>query len=524
MTPPDWTLSGVFVRPRLSAGTLESKDGHTITAKRNDTPGAALSNQLFIVELRSHELRRATRDERNYFNPQFSADGKKILCAASSAAGPLFGTNDIDVTVVDVGSGQSRSLAHGEGVRSRPSLRGDGRMVAYFDSNMFVGRPAVRVAQADGSMPLEVTGALDREVEDFVWSADGRSILVVYQDGLSHALGRIDLSSSSVRPIAPNASDELPVVIRGFTVSKAGGLAWNQQDPVHPSSIQFLAPRAIHSITLVDLQPQVQHWQLGAVEVVRWRNAHGDAMEGTLLKPPGWVAGQRYPLIVDAYPLVGGADWTFPMLGNQAWASSGYLVFRPSARAPHVWMNAWKSEASSAVAKGPRGWDLMQDDVMSGIDAVIRRGDVDAQRMCLYGFSNGGGVVNYLVTQTDRFRCAVSVAGALSDWVRPALLNTGQDQMLAQWAGVALRDDPSTFIQLSAVFRLNRVKTPMLLADGDNDGDFLLDTIEMYNGLRSAGIDVTLLRYPDQGHGFTGAALADFWQREMAFFKRYLQP
>jgi acylaminoacyl-peptidase len=523
-TPPDWTLSGVFVRPRLSAGTLESKDGHTITAKRNDTPGAVLSNQLFIVELRSHGLRRATLDERNYFNPQFSADGKEVLCAVSSARGPLFGTNDIDVVAVDVGSGQTRNLAHGEGVRSRPSLRADGRTVAYFESNMFVGRPAVRVAQADGSKPRDVAAALDREVEDYAWSADGRSILVVYQDGLSHALGRIDLSSGDAQSIAPSGNTGLPVVIRGFSVSRAGSLAWTQQDPAHPSSIQFLRPGATHPITLVDLQPQVQNWQLGAVETIRWRNAHGDAMEGTLLKPAGQVAGRRYPLIVDAYPLVGGADWTSPMLGNQAWASSGYMVFRPSARAPHVWMNSWKSEASSSVAKGPRGWDLTQDDVMSGVDALIQRGDVDAERMCLYGFSNGGGVVNYLVTQTDRFKCAVSVAGAMSDWVRPALLNTGQDQMLAQWAGVALRDDPSAYIQLSAVFRLNRAKTPMMLADGDNDGDFLLDTIEMYNGLRSAGVDVTLLRYRDQGHGFTGAALADFWEREMAFFKRYLQP
>jgi dipeptidyl aminopeptidase/acylaminoacyl peptidase len=523
-TPPEWTLSGVFVRPRLSAGTLESKDGHTISAKRNDSPGAVLTNQLFIVELRNHELRKVTLDERNYFNPQFSADGKEVLTAVSSAPGPLFGTNDIDVVAFDFGSGRSRNLAHGEGVRSRPSLRKDGRMVAFFESNMFVGRPAVRVAEADGSKPRDVAAALDREIEDFGWSADGRSILAVYQDGLSQALGRIDLSSGRAEPIAPGASALLPVIIRGFSVSKAGSLAWTQQDPAHPSSIQFLAPRATHPITLVDLQPQVQHWRLGSVEIIRWRNAHGDAMEGTLLKPPDYVAGRRYPLIVDAYPLVGGADWTSPMLGNQAWASSGYMVFRPSARAPHVWMNSWKSEASSSVAKGPRGWNLMKDDVMSGVDAVLRRGDVEAQRMCLYGFSNGGGVVNYLVTETERFKCAVSVAGALSDWVRPALLNTGQDQMMAQFAGVALRDDPDAYIKLSAVFRLNRVKTPMLLADGDNDGEFLLDTIEMYNGLRSAGVDVTLLRYPEQGHGFTGAALADFWQREMEFFKHYLEP
>ena len=67
------------------------------------------------------------------------------------------------------------------------------------------------------------------------------------------------------------------------------------------------------------------------------------------------------------------------------------------------------------------------------------------------------------------------------------------------------------------------MKTPTLLADGDDDGDFLLDTIEMYNRLRNAGDEVTLLRYPGQGHGFNGAALEDFWTREMAYFQRYLK-
>src|SRR6202012_747267 len=100
----------------------------------------------------------------------------------------------------------------------------------------------------------------------------------------------------------------------------------------------------------------------------------------------------------------------------------------------------------------------------SGVDVLLQRGDIDAQRMCLYGFSNGGGVVNYLVTATDRFRCAVSVAGALSDWIRPALLNTGYDELLKEWAGVGLREDPRAYEELSAVFGLNKVKTPMLLA------------------------------------------------------------
>ena len=95
---------------------------------------------------------------------------------------------------------------------------------------------------------------------------------------------------------------------------------------------------------------------------------------------------------------------------------------------------------------------------------------------------------------------------------------------MADLAGAKLWDDPSAYVKLSAVFRAGKVKTPMLLADGDDDGDFLLGSIEMYDVLRAAGADVTLLRYPGQGHVLTGAALKDFWRREAAFLAAYLKP
>ena len=90
--------------------------------------------------------------------------------------------------------------------------------------------------------------------------------------------------------------------------------------------------------------------------------------------------------------------------------------------------------------------------------------------------------------------------------------------------GVSPWDDPAAYVKLSAVFHLKSVATPMLLASGDNDGDFLLGMIELYNGLRWLAKDVTLLRYPGQGHGFNGAAMKDFWERETAFFDERLRP
>jgi dipeptidyl aminopeptidase/acylaminoacyl peptidase len=144
--------------------------------------------------------------------------------------------------------------------------------------------------------------------------------------------------------------------------------------------------------------------------------------------------------------------------------------------------------------------------------------------MCLYGFSNGGGVVDQLVTMTDRFKCAVSVGAALSaDWSTPFFLQTNA-KFIGEIAGATPWEDTDSYIKLSAIYRLPKVHTPMLLADGDADTMFLIGCIEMYNGLRFLGKDVTFLRYPGQGHGFEGAAMKDFWERENSFFDKYLTP
>jgi len=153
---------------------------------------------------------------------------------------------------------------------------------------------------------------------------------------------------------------------------------------------------------------------------------------------------------------------------------------------------------------------------------LIRRGVADPERMGLHGFSNGGGVVGYLVTQTNRFRCAVWVSGVYPDWILPTLMKTDATTYLFE-GGANVWEDPETYVKLSAVYHLKNVTTPMLLAVGDDDGYFFLGGIELYNSLRSLKKDVTLLRYAGQGHGFSGAALKDFTARELAYFDAYLK-
>lgn len=310
-----------------------------------------------------------------------------------------------------------------------------------------------------------------------------------------------------------------------MTVSRVGTIAWAQSDGASPARLYVRPPSQRAAYVLVDLTaPKLTRLQLGKQEVIRWKTRRGDDREGVLVKPVGYQEGRRYPLIVDAYPKVLNGFKASPMRPGQGWAAKGYAVFYPAGDGPHVWEIPWKSMTNNTRAKGPKGVDVAVDDVLSGVDELIHRGIVDPDRMCLYGFSNGGAVVNQVVTKTTRFQCAVSVAAALSaDWSTRFFLSPGP-KFIPLMVGATPWENPQAYLELSALYRLDQVTTPMLLADGDNDGGFLLGAIEMYNGLRYLGKEVTFLRYPNQGHGFKGAAMQDFWARENAFFEKYLAP
>jgi dipeptidyl aminopeptidase/acylaminoacyl peptidase len=516
--PPFRAMQGVFYQPIYDADSMQSTDGRTISANSNHSV-AVLNSQLFVVDTRTHITRQLTANGSSYFNPSWFP-GAYIICAHVDGGGPVFRAKATNIITVEPESGLILERTRGDGIKYRPTWSADGARFAFLASQHAFSQVGVYVGSRLNQNITYASSRLDRQIYDYRWSSHGDQILLRYRDGVSTPFSAIDLGSGRLTEIATTRYGDSPRSVAAIAAARSGVVAWLQRDVGSDGVLRYRTPgKPIRD--LIDLYPEMQAWKRGQVRIVRWTNTQGDEKEGTLLTPVGYQIGRRYPLIVDAYPLVGGSTWTQPLGGNQAWASQGYAVFRPSPRAPIAWLNGWKSQASSLAGKGPGGWEVTVDDVLSGVDELIRTGIVDADRMCLYGHSSGGGVVDYLVTRTNRFKCAVSVAPALSDWVRRALFETDAG-WLVDWAGVSLWDDPNAYVALSAVFRANLVRTPMLIAVGDKDNPCLLDSIEMYNGLRTAGVNVSLVRYPDQGHVFTGEALNDLWNRETMFFARYL--
>lgn len=517
-TPPDLAISGVFSHGFSGEVYWASWEKPKSKDETHSAPVQRI-NQLFIVDVTSTTTRRLTNGNIGYFNPDWSPDGKEIVVGSTAGISPtVFLAQDSPIYVIDAASGAKHPLVTPPGGDARlPSWSPDGKRVAYLAGG-YSGRQAVYAVPRGGRTPARIAADLDRDIYSFHWLPNGTSLLLLMKDGLSEPI-----LSFAVDNASPETVNETDAAGRSFlTVSRSGDLAWQQSDARNNNVIRFRPAHSSSSYPLVDLNPEAKDWLLGEQKLIRWKNSRGDEIEGTLILPPDYELGKKYPLILDCYPGMTNSFKASPYGGNYAWAASGYVVFNPSARAPHVWIDAFKNKEYDEAAKGPNGWEVTFDDVSSGIDELIRQGIVDPERMGLFGFSNGGAIADYMVTKTNRFKCAVVDAAVYPDWFRPLLLE-GYAGVPGFAGGITPWSDPDGYMKLSAVFHLDKVTTPMLLADGDNDGDFLLGMIEMYNGLRFLGKEVTFVRYPGQAHALTGWALKDFQQRTIDFFDAHLK-
>ncbi len=516
-TPLEWATSGIF---RATFGN-RFRNGRFVQEDAGPQAGSARAvNQLFVVDVASGRVRRLTTDTAGYFYPDWSPDGRTI--AATSPEGRPTTHHLPDTTniyLVDVATGRSVAFTTGAGTKRLPAWSSDGKWIAYCQTSQLFGMKAIMVAARAGGAPLSLTAQLDRQVDDFAWAPDGKAVLAAIRDGPFHPIVRLDIVPPHIEHVTPAGE-----IARFFAVARSGAMVWAHNDTRHQGVLTIARQPGATPQAIVDLNPQTAMWQLGEQRVAHWRTHMGDTVDGILILPTEYRAGVRYPLIVDGYSGYKNELQSSTIAANQTLAGRGYAVFLPDHRAPHTYQNYMlKGQAYTDKGKGPAGIDVLVDDILSGVDTLIAQGIADSSRMCLFGYSNGGGTVNYMITHTARFRCAVSASAAVTDRATDFFVSGDPAYTMFWDEGYAPWERPDVYAAVSPVYHLDQVRTPLLLSIGDHDAAMLLGTLEMYRGLRWLGRDVTLLRYPGQSHELEGAALEDFWTRVYAFFDQYLK-
>jgi len=239
-------------------------------------------------------------------------------------------------------------------------------------------------------------------------------------------------------------------------------------------------------------------------------------VQGWLLYPANYDPHKTYPMIVQVH---GGPAWgvmsSWPGMGAM-YAASDYFQFMPNPRGSYG-----QGEAFVQANRKDFGYGDLRD-ILAGIDAVEKLVPVDDHRLGLTGWSYGGFMSMFAPTQTQRFRAVVAGAG-ISDW--QSYYGENQiDQWMIPYFGASLYDDPAVYAKSSAISFIKQAKTPTLIIVGDRDEECPApQSFEFWHALKTLGVPVQLVVYPNEGHHFVDPKhVRDMQQRSLDWFAKYL--
>jgi dipeptidyl aminopeptidase/acylaminoacyl peptidase len=334
------------------------------------------------------------------------------------------------------------------------------------------------------------------------WTPSGDAILVQYgePDRWDRGISRLDLKTRTLTTLARDAS-----VYQGARVSRDGGtVVFLKSDGTRPAELYAADAGFTNVRKLTDLNPWIAKKALPGSELVSYRDADGKVLYGVLRYPIGYEKGRRYPTVFEIYETFfdNGFNGRAAMLAGQ-----GYAVFHPS-------VNLVIGRPGESWAKGVMGV-------------------ADPDRLGVHGTSYGGYATVLLLTETDRFKAAINVSGKVdmisfyTDSERLGVRNTHAPEKSQDRIGGTLWEYPERYIEHSAIFRLDRVKTPLLTISGDQDPNVPANqSRELYYALRRLGKDVEWVRYTNGGHRPPNsvAESIDFENRIVAWYDKYLKP
>jgi dipeptidyl aminopeptidase/acylaminoacyl peptidase len=363
----------------------------------------------------------------------------------------------------------------------------------------------VWVVDAKGGEPVDVTPGIDGTPCFEAWINDKE--LGFVEDRRGHTR-LVDWDPNKKKEII--ATDLGEVSVSGGQIKDAvavsnNGVAFVENGIKNPPEIWLSKGDTLTQLTHLNDNAK----SMGRMESVEWDN-EGFHVQGWLTFPANYDPAKRYPLIVNVHggPSASvGARW-----GGSLWAQRGYFEFQPNPRG-----SFGQGEAFTEANRKDFGYGDLRD-ILKGMDVIEAKYPIDKNREGLTGWSYGGFMTMFAVTQTHRFRAAVAGAG-LSDWLSYYGENS-IDQWMIPFFGASVYDDPAVYAKSSAITYIKNAKTPMLILVGDRDGECPApQSFEMWHALRDLGVKAELVVYPDEGHGFRNPEhIRDRTEREMKWF------
>lgn len=498
-----------------------SPDGRSVVmeTERADWDQQIFRKDLWLYRSESRSLVQLTQSGHDS-DPKWSPDGKWIAFSSKRTMPDPDRNYDRNIFVVpadnsDKGANPTQVTTN-PGSDARPAWSPDGKWIAYvtqLDPKLLeYSTKHVAVSPATGGDAKVLTKAFDRMASDPQFSPDGKSIYFIADDEGTQNLCQVPVAGGDVtRPIGGR------LMLYAYTMAKNGAVAALITTPDRPQEVFFLGadggePKRITQ-TNDALMAQLK---LTTPEYVKFKSKDGTTVGGFLYKPLDYVPGKKYPAILRPH---GGPVWSyyaeFTHLA-QLFAANGYVVLYPNPRG-----STGRGQDYAKAIFADWGNKDFQDD-MAMVDYAIAQGIADPDKLGVGGWSYGGISTDFIITQTTRFKAAISGAGSTkfdSLYGHDQYILDYETELGRPWEKRAVWDHVSMY------WKVANVTTPTLFMGGDVDWNVpILGGEQMYQSLKSLGKETELVVYPGEYHEFkTPTHIKDRMERYLAWYAHYVK-
>ena len=452
--------------------------------------------------------------------PAWSPDGMQLAFMSKRAADPdrdnMFG-----LYVMPAQPGATARLvtqfagdAGDSDWMSGPVWSPSGRDIAFIGATdlklIYYALHRINVVPAVGGTPRALGPALDRNVLQPQWSDDGKSIYAMVEDDRNQHLVRFDAVSGRMQRLHEGRRETT-----GYEVGPKGRIAIIEGTPTALEEVYALERGKTRP-----LSKQNDAWlagvEQGTLEEITATSRDGTHINGFILKPPGFRAGVRYPTLLQIH---GGPVSQYANSLDLSWqvlAAQGFVIVAANPRGSSGRGEAFAREIFAAWGEKDT------EDVLAVVDYAVQQGIADPSRLGVGGWSYGGILTDNVITRDKRFKAAVSGAS-----IGNAIAGYGTDMYVREYEaelGVPWKN-LDVYVRNSYPFlHADRIVTPTLFMCGERDFNVpLLNSEQMYQAVRSIGVDTQLIIYPGQFHGLSVPSyLRDRLQRQLEWYKRHL--
>jgi len=477
-----------------------------------------LYSHLWLFDVETRKTEALTSGSYEESAPAWSPDGARIAFVSNRSTPDPDRTEDTNIYVIEARPGaEPRQLTTFPGPdEGRPVWSPDGQWIAYLqgDEPRFSAYNLEKLAivPAAGGAPRLLTESLDRPVSGpLIWSADSRTLTFQADDDRTAYVGRTSIAGGPVEKLTTGCR-----TVSNLSLGPDGAFAL-----LAATATELAEVHALENGVLRRLSHQNDAWlgevQLATTEDFTSKSKDGTVVNGLMVKPASYTPGKTYPTLLYIHGGPNGQDEYAFSFDREFLAANGYVVLAINYRG--------SSGRGSAFQKAIFGdWGNKEVvDLLGAVDRAIAMGVADPARLGIGGWSYGGILTDYTTATDPRFKAAVSGAGSALQ-----LSMYGVDQYIVQYEnelGLPWKNREPWLRVSYPFFQADRIKTPTLYLGGDKDFNVpLVGGEQMYQALKSQGIDTELVIYPGQFHSLSKPSYArDRLERYLKWYDKYLK-